>query len=432
MEILCIGLNHETAPVSVREKLALKDSSLEKSLQWLKAYPGILEALILSTCNRVEFYLAVKKDAFQKDLLLQKLFTQRLELQEEGWEQFLYQHSNHKAVSHLFSVTSGMDSMVLGEPQITGQVKDAYQKASSQKAVGTILNRLLNKSFFVSKRVRTETELAARAVSVSYVAVELAKKIFGDLSDRTALLAGAGEMAELAARHLASHGISQILVASRTMESARKLANTFQGKAVRFDSLSQDLVQVDILICSMAASTYILQAEQIREVMRARKQKPVFIIDMAVPRNMDPRADDLKNVYLYDMDDLQNVLNTNLAERKKELKKAEIIVQEEVRDFLSWLSNLDLVPTIVSLRERAEEIRKQELEKAFSLLKTSLSDKQKKTIEAMSQAIVNKILHDPIHQIKQAEKQGEEAQLVAALQQLFSIDPIKDKECKGC
>ncbi len=425
MEILCIGLNHETAPVSVREKLALKDSSLDDALQWLKAHPGIQEALIISTCNRVEFYLVAKEEVFETKALLHKLFTQRLGLEEGGWEHFLYQYSHHTAVSHLFSVTSGMDSMVIGEPQITGQVKDAYQKAALQGSVGTILNRLFNKSFSASKRVRTETELAARAVSVSYVAVELAKKIFGDLSNRTALLAGAGEMAELAARHLANHGISKIFVASRTMESARKLANTFQGKAIPFDCLAQDLVQVDILICSMAASTYILQAEQIREVMRARKQKPVFIIDMAVPRNMDPKADALKNVYLYDMDDLQKVLETNLAERKKELQKAEIIVQEEVHDFLSWLNNLDLVPTIVSLRERAEEIRKHELEKAFSLLKTSLSDKQKQTIEAMSQAIVNKILHDPIHQIKHAQKQGEEARLVDALQQLFSIGPHK-------
>jgi glutamyl-tRNA reductase len=277
----------------------------------------------------------------------------------------------------------------------------------------------------VSKRVRTETELAARAVSVSYVAVELARKIFGDLSDREALLAGAGEMAELAARHLASHGIASILVASRTLENAKRLAESFQGKAVSLESIGEYLTQVDILICSTAAPDYILRADQIREVMRTRRQEPVFIIDIAVPRNIDPEVNAIENVYLYDIDDLQNVLQANLGERKKELKRAESIVQEEVRAFLAWVSNLDLVPTITSLRERAELIRTGELEKALSVLQAPVSDKDKKTIDAMTQAIVNKILHDPVSALKNAEEKGDTPGLVAALQQLFSLRPKK-------
>jgi len=423
MEILCIGLNHETAPVSVREKLALKDEVLLETMEWLKSQPGIQETLILSTCNRVEFYLITKKADFKKSQILQNLFAHQLGLEGEQWERFLYQYTYHKAISHLFSVTSGMDSMVIGEPQITGQVKDAYNKALKQNAVGPIMNRLLHKSFFVSKRVRTETELASWAVSVSYVAVELAKKIFADLEDRIALLAGAGEMAELSAQHLSSHGIFKILVASRTLENAQKLAQTFQGKAIPLDSLAKAMTDVDILISSMAAPDYILNAETIREIMRARKQKPVFIIDMAVPRNIDPAVNNLENVYLYDMDDLQTVLETNLAERKKELKKATVIVQEEVKDFLSWLNTLDLVPTIVSLRDRAEQIRSQEINKALAMLKTSLSDKERQTIEAMSKAIVNKMLHDPINQLKEAEKRGDEARLVDALHRLFCLKP---------
>ena len=421
MELFCIGLNHETAPVSVREKLALSGVPLAKSLEWLSEQPGIQETLILSTCNRVEFYLVAEDKSFPGQKLIRDLFIQKFGVQAEDFEPFLYQYTFHKTMTHLFCVTSGMDSMVIGEPQIAGQVKEAYRQAVHHKTVGTILNRLLHKSFTVSKRVRTETELASRAVSVSYVAVELAKKIFGDLKERTALLAGAGEMAELAARHLAGQGIARILVASRTLENARKLAETFQGDAIRIESIPHRLQETDILICSTAAPDYILRARQIKEALRARKQKPFFIIDIAVPRNIDPKADELDNVFLYDMDDLQNVLRTNLEERKKELKKAEMIVQEEVRDFIHWLNTLDLVPTIVSLRERAEEIRRQELEKALSMLKNTIEPEERKTLEAMSQAIVNKILHDPISEMKKAKKKGDSTRLVDAVQRLFSL-----------
>ncbi len=425
MDIICVGLNHETAPIAVREKLALGKEAIPAALQWLKRCSGIKEALIVSTCNRVEFYLVCSGREVRADLVIGDLFVNLFGLEEGEWQDSLYLYSSRKAVSHLFQVTAGMDSMVIGEPQITGQVKDAYRKAVDQDTLGIILNRLLPKSFSVSKRVRTETELAARAVSVSYVAVELAKKIFGDLQERTAMLAGAGEMAELAARHLINHGVGKILVASRTMESAGRLAETFQARAVPLDSLATHLSSVDILICSTGAPDYILQAGQIRKALRARKQNPVFIIDISVPRNIDPRADELDNVYLYDMDDLQKVLQTNLEERKKELQKAEIIVQEEVGEFLFWLSTLDLVPTIISLRERTEQIRQQEVEKALSLLKSSLDSKDKKVIDAMTRAIVNKVLHAPISELKQAEKNGDAVPLVEAVQRLFSLRKAK-------
>ena len=425
MEILCIGLNHETAPVEVRERLALTGSSLQETLRWLREQPGVQEALVLSTCNRVEFYLVTDHGSGALDPQMRSHFARRFGLEQDDWEKFHYQHGYHQAIAHLFRVTSGMDSMVIGEPQITGQVKEAYRQAVHQEAVGTILNRLLHRSFHVSKRVRTETELAARAVSVSYVAVELARKIFGDLSDREALLAGAGEMAELAARHLANHGISRILVASRTLENAMRLAASFQGEAVPLESLLDCLNRVDILICSTAAPDYILRADHMREAMRTRKHKPIFLIDIAVPRNIDPEVNAVENVYLYDIDDLQNVLQANLEERKKELKRAEAIVQEEVRVFLAWVANLDLVPTITSLRERAEAIRSSELEKVFSMLQTPVSDRDRKAIEAMSQAIVNKILHDPVSALKKAEEKGESPGLVDALQRLFSLGPKK-------
>ena len=421
MKILCIGLNHETAPVAVRERLALDARAAARVLRWLGEQPGVQESLVLSTCNRVEFYLVVDEDSFPEETVMQELFRTHFGLHEEGYKEFLYRYSFHRAISHLFRVTSGMDSMVIGEPQITGQVKEAYRLAVQQKTVGVILNRLLHRSFNVSKRVRTETELASRAVSVSYVAVELARKIFGDLSGRTALLAGAGEMAELAARHLATHGAAQILVASRTWENARRLASAFSGEAVPLEEIPRVLDRVDILICSTAAPEYILRLDQIREALRSRKYNPIFIIDIAVPRNIDPRVDELENIYLYDMDDLQQVLKTNMEERKKELKKGEIIVQEELRQFLDWLGTLDMVPTIVSLRRRAEAIRKQELDKALSMLKTPLTREQKETLEAMSQAIVNKILHGPITEMKRVDQKGDTSGLVNAVRRLFSL-----------
>ena len=425
MSLLCIGLNHETAPVAVRERLALSGEAREKTLQWLNGHPGILEALILSTCNRVEFYLVTEDEGFRMQALLEGLFSDHLGLDSDALRDSLYTYSFHKAIGHLFAVTSGMDSMVIGEPQIAGQVKEAYRNAVHQKSVGTILNRLLHKSFSVSKRVRTETELAARAVSVSYVAVELAKKIFGDLADRSALLAGAGEMAELAATHLANQGIERIYVASRTLENAERLARSFRGEALPLPAIQAFLTRIDILICSTAAPDYILRAEQVREAMRARRHRPLFIIDMAVPRNIDPRADDLENVYLYDMDDLQRVLESNMEQRRKELTKAEAIVQDEIHSFVQWLDSLNLVPTIVSLRDRMEEIRRQEVEKALTLLGRDVDEQQRKTIEAMSLAIVNKIAHGPISQMKQAEKRGESSRLVESVRRLFSLDPKK-------
>jgi glutamyl-tRNA reductase len=425
MDIVCIGLNHETAPVEVRERLALKGDSLQEALRWLKRQPAIQETVVLATCNRVEIYLVTEQGSGQVEPIIRNYLTDRCGIEEADWERLHYRHGYHKAITHLFRVASGMDSMVIGEPQITGQVKDAYREAVHQKAVGTILNRLFHRSFHVSKRVRTETELAARAVSVSYVAVELARKIFGDLSDRLVLLAGAGEMAELAARHLAANGIGRIFVASRTLENARRLAAAFQGEAIELDGIAACLDRVDILLCSTAAPGYILRADQVREAMRTRRNKPLFLIDIAVPRNIDPEVNTIENVYLYDIDDLQKVLQANLAERKKELTRAESIVQEEVRSFLAWMDGLDLVPTIVSLRQRAEEIRAGELKKALSVLETPLSDRDRQAIEAMSQAIVNKILHGPVSTLKKAEEKGEPPGLAEAARRLFSLGPGK-------
>jgi glutamyl-tRNA reductase len=421
MKILCIGLNHETAPVAVRERLSLSAAELPAALARIKAAEGVEEAMMLSTCNRVEFYMVAADvgsgkgavECYLSEALAQDDAASRL-------ERHFYCHVQEEAVAHLYRVVSGMDSMVIGEPQITGQVKDAYRCAVEQETVGTILNRLLHRAFATAKRVRTETELAGRAVSVSYVAVELAKKIFGDLAGRTVMLIGAGEMAELAAKHLSSHGIRQMIVASRTMESARRLAESFSGTAISLEQIAEELPPSDVLICSAAADRYLLGPDDIRAALRARKHRPIFIIDMGVPRNIDPRVDHLENVYLYDMDDLQAVARSNIETRKKELGKAEAIVAEEVKRFFLWLEGLQVVPTIVSLRHCVEEIREQELEKALAAL-PSLSEDQREVIASMSRAIVNKILHHPTVELKKAEQEGTAEILVEALRRLFPI-----------
>lgn len=420
MDILCIGLNHETAPVSVRERLALSPDRQAVALRKLKSAPGVREAFVLSTCNRVEFYL-VAANLHDATRAVDAFLVQDLNLALQDARPFLYRHRLADAVAHLFRVVSGMDSMVLGEPQIAGQVKEAYREALRHKAVSSIFNRLLHKSFSCSKRVRAETELGSRAVSVSYVAVELAKKIFGDLGGRTVMLLGAGEMAELAARHMVGQGVRNLLVSSRTFENASRLARLFQGTALPLEEVDSYLPRVDILICSTAAPEFVLDVRRVQASQRQRKREPVFLIDISVPRNIDPKVNELENVYVYDMDDLQKVLQANLEERKKELKRAESIVQDEVRQFLAWLHTLDLVPTIVALRNQAEAIRKQELQEALSLAKVPFTAEQRVILEAMSQAIVNKLLHEPITQIKEGEKTGEALSLAEALRRLFSL-----------
>ncbi len=423
MKLLCIGLNHETAPVDVREKLSVPHDDLASALAAAKASEGVEEVLILSTCNRVEFYL-VASDVPHGIAAIEQY------LQERGgrgpsaidFSNYLYCHIHEDAVSHLFRVVSGMDSMVIGEPQITGQVKDAYRRAVEHETVGTILNRLLHKAFSAAKRVRTETELAHRAVSVSFVAVELARKIFGDLKDRTIMLIGAGEMAELAARHLYAQGVRQMIVASRTIENATKLAHQFSGQAIRMDQITHHIPESDVLICSATTDRYLLGPEELRAVLKARKHRPIFLIDIGVPRNVDPRVDHVDNVYLYDMDDLQAVAQANIELRKKELARAEAIVKEEVRSFLVWLDTLVVVPTIIALRNYIEEIREQELEKAFAAL-PSLTEEDKCTISMMTRAMVNKILHHPTVQLKRAEQKGQAETLVQVIRQLFPIDP---------
>ncbi|OIP50781.1 MAG: glutamyl-tRNA reductase [Desulfobacterales bacterium CG2_30_60_27] len=391
--ILALGLNHTIAPVAIREKLAFsKDCS--RPLLALRALDGCDECLLLSTCNRVEVYFVSKSGAAAADAARKLLFA-GTDLTDEEARRYTYFHQGADAVRHLFRVAASLDSMVVGEPQILGQLKEAFRLAGEHKAAGFLLDRLFTKAFFVAKRVRTETNIGGSAVSISYAAVQLAKKILGDLAGRKVLLVGAGEMAELAAEHLVGQGIAEVVVANRTYERAVTLANRFHGRAVPLDDLHAQLEAVDILISSTGAPGFILTRDEVKPVMRQRLHRPLFLIDIAVPRDLDPTINDVDNVYLYDIDDLMQVVETGKADRDQAAAAAELIVAHEAAKFGEWLNGLAVVPTIAALKKRSAALCQAELAKTMAHL-GGLSDQDKKAVEILAQSIANKMLHHPM------------------------------------
>jgi len=375
--------------------------------------------LIVSTCNRVELCV-VTKEQDAAIAALRRFLAEYHEVNLDEINDNLFDYQGEEAIRHLFRVASSLDSMVLGEPQILGQIKTAYGYAAEFKTAGLILNRFLHKAFSVAKRVRTETAIASNAVSVSFAAVELARKIFDRLDNKGVMIIGAGEMCELAARHFVNNGISKVLVTNRTFERAEKLAAEFDGKAVPFDSFVDHLAEVDIVMTSTGAPNFILGKRQMEEVLKRRKNRPMFLIDIAVPRDIDPKVNDISNTYLYDVDDLQGVVQANLKERQKEAGKAEAIVEQEIGQFHKWLGNLEVKPTVIALRRKLEEIRQQELEKTFGNLK-DLTSKQRKSIEAMAGAIINKILHKPTAILKKSQTDMGGEDYVDAVRILFDL-----------
>jgi glutamyl-tRNA reductase len=421
MKVFVAGLNHKTADVDVREKLAFNGPRLEEGLIRFRELPEIEEAIILSTCNRVELYAKIR-DTVKATESLKTFLSEFHNINRGSLDNALYLYDDTDAVRHVFRVASSLDSMVVGEPQILGQLKDAFDLALKKKTTGILLNKLMKKAISVAKRVRTETRIAENAVSISFAAVELAKKIFTDLSKKVCMLLGAGEMAELAARHLISNGVKEIVVSNRTYERACDLAKEFHGRSVRFDEFIQEMVRIDIVICSTGAPTYILTKGQMQKVMKERKQKPVFIIDISVPRNIDPEINDMDNVYLYNIDDLQGVVDANIFERQKEAEKAEKIIEEEIDTFLKWQSSLDSVPTIVALREKAEEIKREELSRLLNKI-PQIGEKEREAIEYMASAIVNKLIHPPTTVLK--EDSEDRDVLIATIKKLYGIDDKK-------
>ena len=418
MDILVVGLNHKTAAIEIREKVAFDGPKLDEANKILKNSNAVKESIILSTCNRVEIYAGVN-DANSGIEGIKDFISDFHKVPKDLLAKSLYIHKGYEAIRHMYRVASSLDSMVVGEPQILGQLKDAFDTALKNKTTGVILNKLMRKAVSVAKRIRTETGIAESAVSISFAAVELAKKIFDDLSSKAFMLIGAGEMAELAARHLINNGVKDVFVTNRTMSRAEELAHEFHGKAIPFDGFVQELLHTDIVICSTGAPDYILMKEQAHKTMKDRKQKPMFIIDISVPRNIDPRINDLDNVYLYDVDNLQGIVDSNIQVRSKEAEKAEQIVDEEIDSFLKWNASLSATPTILALRNMAEGIRKSELEKTLKKLGPMEEDRIK-AIDNLTVSIVNKLIHPPTASLKSEEEDKE--QMLDIVQKIFNLE----------
>jgi glutamyl-tRNA reductase len=428
-DLVIVGLNHRSAPVEVRERLAFPADTVGHALRGLVERDGIDEGVILSTCNRVEVCVLAAQ-GYKGTESIKEFLSAWHAIPRPELSAYLYHLIGEEAVRHLFRVSSSLDSMVLGEPQILGQVKDAYGYACEFKSIGPVLDKFYTKAFSVAKRVRTETKVASSAVSVSYAAVELAKKILGDLADKTVMLIGAGEMCELAARHLLSAGARGILVTNRTFERAVRLAEEFDGTPVRYEELTVHLKRADIILSSTGASHFILKREDVEEVIRIRRNRPMFFIDMAVPRDIDPDANQIDNVYVYDIDDLNNVIETNLEERQREAAKAEEIVVAEVAMFRRWLESQQVTPTIVSLRKKFEEVKQAEVAKALSALGAQ-DPKTRKVVESLASAILNKVLHPPISSLKRDSDARSPMEMVAVVREIFDLPDEETAEGAG-
>ncbi|NPA57891.1 MAG: glutamyl-tRNA reductase [Aquificae bacterium] len=418
MEIFATGLNYKTAPVEIREKLAIPEDSFQEILEKLNQIPSIFESCILSTCNRVEIYGVSDnpEEAFSSVL---RVLSSYSGLKVEELKKYMFLYTGREAIKHVFHVSSSLDSMVIGEPQIVCQFKDSFTKAREHKTVKHILTRLFDKAMNVSKKIRTSTGISRRAVSISYAAIELAKKIFGDLSDKNVLLLGAGEMAELAARHLASAGVRHIFVSNRTFEKAVQLADEFGGSAIRFNKLFEFLPEADIIIVSTGAKEPILRKEHFKEVEKLRQGKPVFIIDISVPRNVADDVNELENVFLYNIDDLKMVVDRNLQERKIAAETAKILVDEEASKFERWLKQLEVNPAIAMVRNFADEIREKQLERLFNSM-PYLNEKERENIDLAVRSIINKILHRPTMYIKDRATKENSEFYVEIFEEMFS------------
>jgi glutamyl-tRNA reductase len=414
--IVVVGLNHETAPVAVREALAFRKEGLPEALARVRAEAGLGEAVILSTCNRVEVYGRSSQscaDAVAE--FLARYHQRRL----EDIAPHLYRLEGDRAVRHAFRVAASLDSMVMGEPQILGQVKEAYLVAETAGSLGSVLNALRNRSVAAAKRARTETAIGRNAVSVSHVAVELARKIFGDLRDRSVLLVGAGKMSEVAARQMVRDGARASVLGGRTFEKAEQLAASLGGRAAPFEDLRTELARADIVISGTGAAGVVIRRDDVEAAQAARRGRPLFVIDIAVPRDVAEEAGKVSGVFLYDLDDIKTVAEANLRERKKEAAAAEAILEQEIHEFLEWRRSLEVVPLLVELRKRGDEIRRTEIEKARRRL-GPLTDEQEKALEAATTAIVNKLLHGPTVQLKRMAGNGQ-PEHVGFIRKLFGL-----------
>ncbi len=421
MSIVLVGLNHKTAPVEVRELLAFSDKACARSLRELVDGEILREALIVSTCNRVEILSSTGHGFVNEGTeRIKRFLSETRSLPHDYFQQHLYSHADDQAVRHMFRVSSSLDSMVIGEPQVLGQVRRAYSIAVEAGTTGKVLNRLVHHALHVAKRIRTETGIAASAVSISFMAVELGRKIFTSLVGHTVLLLGAGEMAELAARHLVNAGASRLLVANRSEETAKRLAEEFGGEAVNFAGLTDHLAEADIVICSTSAPDYVITKDMARSVLGKRRNRPSFLIDISVPRNIDPAVGELPNLFVFDIDDLEAVVTSNIREREREAERAELIVDSEVMQFQQALRALDIGPTLGALRKKLQDIARSEMGRQRNRL-GQLSPEQERAIEALLTATVNKISHPLLSHLRRSYDASEEETL-RQWRDLFGLD----------
>jgi glutamyl-tRNA reductase len=433
--LILLGLNHRSAPVAVRERVAFEEADLPAALTRVTAGGVRREALILSTCNRVEILMeAEERAAAIADL--EAFLARERGLTPEEIARYTYHHVGQSAARHLFRVASGLESMILGEPQILGQVRRAYHTARVSGSTGPVIDHLLQHGLAAAKRIRTETGISRHAVSVAFAAVVLARKIFGELRGRSVLLLGAGKMTELAARHLTSSGVARVVVVNRTYDAAVLLAGRLNGEAVNWDDAVSQLAHVDVVVTGTAAPEPVVKVEHVQRAMRARRNRPLFFIDLAVPRDVEPEVNDLDNVYLYDIDDLQGVVDTNLEERKKEAEKAGVLIDREVELFERWRQSLEVAPTIQALRESLHDLRRREIDR-FRRRIGPLDPKQEGAVDALTHAIVQKILHLPIRHLKASAEAGRAAGCASLYREIFPIgsrdggDDTEDADADG-
>ncbi len=419
MNILTIGLNHKTAPVEVREKLAFSDQTMPRALIEFRERIPDVESAIISTCNRVEIYAAADEVEKRSDDITRFLSSFH-RTDTDSFAPHLYHHLDRDAVRHLFTVACSLDSMVVGEAEVLGQVKKAYMFALEEGVTGKVLNNLFQRAFSVAKKVRTSSSIGTQKVSVASVAVEFAQKIFSDFSDKTVMIIGAGEMGELTSKHMVEKGISAVVVANRTYEKAAKLAYEYDGMAIKYESFVDSMHQADIIISTSGAPHHIIFPKHMPKVLRARRNKPLLLIDIAVPRDIHPDVEHIENVYLYNVDDLQKIVNENISFREKELEYCASIIDAETDDFMAWLRTLDVGDVIREFREELHKIRKSELERSLNKM-AGLNEENKREIDYLTERIVNKILNQPMQVLKKESSQGAGFRYIEALKNLFGL-----------
>lgn len=416
MTLIAYGINHATAPIEVREKINFADDSVAGALNELQHQAGVHEAAILSTCNRTEIYCSLERENYNKPVNWLHGFHG---MQQGVLQPFLYTHPGENAVKHVLRVASGLDSMILGEPQVLGQLKDAYQKAIHAGSIGHQLNRLFQHSFHVAKQVRSNTAIGSHPVSVAFAAVRLAQQIFGDLKDQTVLLIGAGETIELAAKHLHENGLRRMIIANRTLERSQRLAAEYSAYAIQIGDIPKHLAEADIVISSTASRLPLLGKGAVESAIKARKHKPMFMVDIAVPRDIEVEAGEMEDVYLYSVDDLKNLVRENLHHRQRAVKQAERIIDSRAKEYMEWLNSLDAVATIRALRGQAERIQEEVIQSGLVRLRNGAEPEL--ILKETARMLTNKLIHTPSTQLKNASAQNRN-DLLNAAEELYELN----------